>query len=91
LTTKQGSDTNTRFFGFERAGKEAMEKKIRSSNELFSGAVCEAIPQRHVPVDAGFLGLYCRHAAQADKGVVLGGPRMTLPKKVTIDAPEKGV
>jgi len=32
----------------------------------------KAIPQRPAPVDAGFLGLYCRHAAQADKGAVLG-------------------
>jgi dihydroxy-acid dehydratase len=32
----------------------------------------KAIPQRPAPVDGGFLGLYCRHAAQADKGAVLG-------------------
>jgi dihydroxy-acid dehydratase len=31
----------------------------------------KAIPQRPAPIDTGFLGLYCRHAAQADKGAVL--------------------
>ncbi|MDO9230574.1 MAG: dihydroxy-acid dehydratase [Syntrophales bacterium] len=31
----------------------------------------KAIPQRPAPIDTGFLGLYCRHAAQADKGAIL--------------------
>jgi dihydroxy-acid dehydratase len=31
----------------------------------------KAIPQRPAPIDTGFLGLYCRHAALADKGAVL--------------------
>ncbi len=33
----------------------------------------KTIPQRPVPTDTGFLGLYCRHVAQADKGALLGG------------------
>jgi len=31
----------------------------------------KAIPPRPAPIDTGFLGLYCRHAAQADKGAIL--------------------
>lgn len=31
----------------------------------------KAIPHRPAPIDTGFLGLYCRHAAQADRGAVL--------------------
>ncbi len=33
----------------------------------------KAIPQRTAPIDTGFLGLYCRHVAQADKGAVMDG------------------
>ena len=43
----------------------------------------KAIPQRPAPVDSGFLGLYCRHAAQADKGAVLGTEDDDPGKKVT--------
>jgi hypothetical protein len=31
----------------------------------------KALPKRPAPIDTGFLGLYCRHAAQADKGAIL--------------------
>ncbi len=31
----------------------------------------KAMPQRPAPIDTGFLGLYCRHATQSDKGAVL--------------------
>ena len=31
------------------------------------------LEQRKPPVDKGFLGLYCRHVGQADKGAILGG------------------
>ncbi len=31
----------------------------------------KSIPQRPAPIDTGFLGLYCRRAAQADKGAIL--------------------
>ena len=31
----------------------------------------KALPKRPAPIDPGFLGLYCRHAAQADKGAIL--------------------
>ena len=31
----------------------------------------KALPKRPAPIDTGFLGLYCRHAAQADKGAML--------------------
>ncbi len=37
------------------------------------GARLKTIPQRSAPIDTGFLGLYCRHATQADKGAVLEG------------------
>ena len=33
----------------------------------------KALPQRPAPIDTGFLGLYCRHVTQADKGAVLEG------------------
>jgi dihydroxy-acid dehydratase len=33
----------------------------------------KALPQRPVPIDTGFLGLYCRHVSQADRGAVLEG------------------
>jgi dihydroxy-acid dehydratase len=33
----------------------------------------KALPQRPAPIDTGFLGLYCRHVSQADKGAVLEG------------------
>ena len=31
----------------------------------------KTIPQRPAPIDTGFLGIYCRHVAKADKGAVL--------------------
>jgi dihydroxy-acid dehydratase len=33
----------------------------------------KTISQRPAPISSGFLGLYCRHVAQADKGAVLEG------------------
>jgi dihydroxy-acid dehydratase len=33
----------------------------------------KALPQRPAPIDTGFLGLYCRHVSQADRGAVLEG------------------
>jgi dihydroxy-acid dehydratase len=33
----------------------------------------ERLERRKPPVDKGFLGLYCRHVGQADKGAILGG------------------
>jgi len=30
----------------------------------------KALPKRPAPIDPGFLGLYCRHRAQADKGAI---------------------
>jgi len=39
------------------------EKSIRATR----------LEQRKPPVDKGFLGLYCRHVGQADKGAILGG------------------
>jgi dihydroxy-acid dehydratase len=31
------------------------------------------LPRRPAPIDTGFLGLYCRHVSQADRGAVLEG------------------
>ncbi len=33
----------------------------------------KALPRRPAPIDRGFLGLYCRHVSQADRGALLEG------------------
>ncbi len=33
----------------------------------------KALPKRPAPIDRGFLGLYCRHVSQADRGALLEG------------------
>lgn len=56
----------------DRIEIDILDKKLNlliSDEEL--AARLKAVPQRPAPIDTGFLGLYCRHAAQADKGAVL--------------------
>ena len=49
---------------------DIVRKKLLLSDEEIAARL-KALPKRPVPFDTGFLGLYCRHAAQADKGAML--------------------
>jgi dihydroxy-acid dehydratase len=58
----------------DRIEIDILSKKLNlliPSEEI--AARLKALPPRPAPIDTGFLGLYCRHVAQADKGAVLEG------------------